>query len=669
MRSSPNISGMPWASSTSSTPPSVPHSSRPLSNGSSASSSPRPSTSLSPPASIERGFTPFDQMIHGGTGSSTIGNASTGLEVLKSVLEAVDTLPLVKYLASVGIQLLQYVIEQQITNDMFKSLTYRAKDIVVAVARSCHGMQSVAVQLEDDLRQLTGTMDSILAYATERISRRTYKKLLSKSEDVAAVKALNEQLTHAFHIFEIQSSVSTRLVQQQMMQQLHTMSVSPTPPRPEFIANCNLRVQEGIYMIKSVADGQVIETVDHKPLGGDAQHTYMAPSLDGKLQTQLWSIQKKANNDFEFVIRSMATGTVLDVHHGSNQSGSKVCCHAWNAGNHQTWSFWGTRQSLTEEYCTIRSAGGPIVLDGYCPRDRSECDELHATAVCAPGPTASQEWHLIRLSSTTSTSLNTVIPDVVYPRRPLLLQNVLTGMLATRAKNANGPNVVFTSSPSQTSFWSFVYTENHGGGARTDCFAIESSTPNRSTIDHWAGMHINIFRFDPTNPHHTWAPVARDGFFIFRNVATGNLLAASRSQQGYVDTLPDIEREDPACHWRLLDATTREHVRVLYDSALTIMPPELAGQATAAPQQTPVPLELRTGVASQEIRVAMLDSFAQEHDTIRAMLLEGCKALIVAPRMIAGWKNGRVKRVAIQASDDEDFKYRPHDAFDPCEHS
>lgn len=66
--------------------------------------------SLSPSSSIERGFTPFDQMMHGGVGSSSLGNASTGLEVLKSVLEAIDTLPFVKYLASVGIQLLQYVI-------------------------------------------------------------------------------------------------------------------------------------------------------------------------------------------------------------------------------------------------------------------------------------------------------------------------------------------------------------------------------------------------------------------------------------------------------------------------------------------------------------------------------------------------------------------------------
>ena len=55
------------------------------------------------------------------------------------------------------------------------------------------------------MKQLLSTMDSILAYAAERASRRTYQKLLSKAEDSAAVKALNMQLTHAFHIFEVNS--------------------------------------------------------------------------------------------------------------------------------------------------------------------------------------------------------------------------------------------------------------------------------------------------------------------------------------------------------------------------------------------------------------------------------------------------------------------------------
>ena len=165
--------------------------------------------------------------------------------------------------------------------------------------------------------------------------------------------------------------------------------------------------------------------------------------------------------------------------------------------------------------------------------------------------------------------------------------------------------------------------------------------------------------------HHMWAPVARDGVFILRNVASNSLLAASRSRRGYVDTMPATARDDAACHWRLLDATTNAHIRVLYDSGLTIMPPELCG-TPSTPLSAPMPLELKTGTASPEMRMAMLNSFAQEHDTIRALLLEGYKALIVAPRMIAGWRDGKVKKVVVR-DEDAEFRYRPHVSLDPCE--
>ncbi|KZV62644.1 hypothetical protein PENSPDRAFT_739249 [Peniophora sp. CONT] len=654
----------PSSSSSLGSPP-VPYSTRPSSD----SPHSRP-LQISPSSSMDsqrdREFTPFSQMISGGSGSSTLGTASTGLESLRTLLEAVDTLPFVKYLASVGIQLLQYVIEAQITNDMFRSLAFRAKDIIVAVARSCHGMQTMAVQLEDDLRQLTSTMDSILAFASERVTRRTYQKLLSKADDAAAVKALNTQLTHAFHIFEIQSSVSTRLLQHEMVRQLSTMSVSPAPPRQEFVANCNLRVQEGIYIIKNIASNYVIETVDHKPFGGGGVHTYMAPSQNGKLQTQLWSIQKKANKEFEFMIRSMATGLSLDIFLNTNRQGAKVCAHSWNGGGNQTWSIWGTRQGVNEDYCTIRSTGLATILDSQCPKDRSKCDELHATAIPPRGPTASQEWNLIRISSLpTALSPQAHLPDVTFPRRPLLLQNVLTGMLATRTDNVHGPNVILSPSPTPTSAWTFNYAENHMGNVRTDCFAIASSSDNPCTMDHYGNAHINVSKYWLANNHHKWAPVARDGVFIFRNVASGALLAASRSRRGYVDTLPATAREDSACHWRILDATTNEHIRILYDSGLSLIPPELSGTPSSSPP-IPMPLELRTGTATPEIRLAMLNSFAQEHDTIRAMLLEGYKALIVAPRMIAGWRDGKVRRVEVR-DEEAEFRYRGHGSLEPCE--
>ena len=67
-------------------------------------------SSSSSSSSSERVFTPFREMISGGEGSRSLGVASSGLGALKDVLEAVDTFPFVKYLASVGVQLLQYVI-------------------------------------------------------------------------------------------------------------------------------------------------------------------------------------------------------------------------------------------------------------------------------------------------------------------------------------------------------------------------------------------------------------------------------------------------------------------------------------------------------------------------------------------------------------------------------
>ncbi|KZV61573.1 hypothetical protein PENSPDRAFT_693292 [Peniophora sp. CONT] len=607
-------------------------------------------------------YTPFKDLISGGS-AGILGTTSSGLEILESLLEAFDKLPLVKYLVSVGIQLVKHVIKVQVANDMFKNLAFRARDVIVAVARSCQGMHSMEAQLEDDLRQLTGTMDSILTFTAERVNRKGLQRLLSKSDDSAAVKALDKELTHACNIFGLQSSISNRSL---LLQQSPATPVSPTLPRPEFVANCHLRVREGIYIIKNVADGRVIETEDHKLLGGGGVHAYMAPCLDGKLQTQVWSIQKVDNQEFEFMIRSMATGLALDIYFDTNRQGSKVCTHFWNGGGNETWSIWGTRQGVAEDYCTIRSTGLGTILDGLCPKDRLRCDELHATAIPSHGPTASQEWNLIRISSLSADlGSHALFPDVTFPRRPLLLQNALTGTFATRTNN-DGPNVILSPSPTPFSSWTFVYSQNYPGNMRTDCFAIASSSDNPCTMDHYRGAHINVSKSCISNKRHMWAPVARDGVFIFRNVESGALLAASGSQQRYVDTVPASARGDPVCHWRLLDATNKEHIRVLCDSGLSVMPPELSGSAPVAPPP-PIAPELRTGTASPETRLAMLDSFAQEHDAIRNMLLDGYKALIVAPRMITGWRDGKMKRVEVGKDEDAEFQYRAHVSLHPCQ--
>ncbi|VDC06400.1 unnamed protein product [Peniophora sp. CBMAI 1063] len=597
-------------------------------------------------------------MISGGEGSRSLGTASAGLSALRDVLEAVDTMPFVKYLASVGVQLLQYVIEMQITNDMFRNLALRAKDVIVAVARSCDGLQPLAAHLESDLRQLTNTMNDILSFAAEKASRGTLRKLWNKSEDAASVKALDLQLTHAFHIFQIQSDVTTRRQQEVMIQQLANLSVSPPPARSDPIIDRPLRVQEGIYLIRNAANGNVAEVEDFKPYGHvQAVHAFMVPFTTRPSQTQLWVVQRHAHKDFDFVIRSLATGYALNVVHNHARDGAKVGGFPWEPGaGNEIWSFWGTRQEPSGDFCTIRSASLPTVLDGFCPRDSSECRNLHATRVKNAAPSASQEWQLVPLASLPPGS--SVSPAL--HRRRLLLQNVQTGTYATRieTEDSEDPNVVLTSSPSSASSWSFLYIDNY----RLDRFAILSGAADPYTLDHWGGSHINISRYMPHNPNHKWTATARDGAFIFRNNLTDDLLAA---RAGTVDTLPLSARNDPTCHWRLIDSTTREHVRVLYDSVLSLPPPELAGPLSSeTPRAATTALFLRTGNASPEMQLTYSNSFRREHETIRTMLLEGYKAIVYAPRTIMAWREGDIKKVEM-VDDDAEFKWSWED-FEPC---
>lgn len=89
-------------------------------------------------------------------------------------------------------------------------------------------------------------MTEILSFTQELALRSKYKKLLYKSQDAEAAQSLDTQLTHAFRIFEegytvltslyrvlmtllrsqIQSSVSLRISQQQVVQQLSSISLT-----------------------------------------------------------------------------------------------------------------------------------------------------------------------------------------------------------------------------------------------------------------------------------------------------------------------------------------------------------------------------------------------------------------------------------------------------------
>ena len=66
------------------------------------------------------------------------------------------------------------------------------------------------------------------------------------------------------------------------------------------------------------------------------------------------------------------------------------------------------------------------------------------------------------------------------------------------------------------------------------------------------------------------------------------------------------------------------------------------------------------------MQLAAASSLAYMHDVIRALLLEGYKGMIVAPHLISGWRDGRVKRVAT-LEDDAELKYRLDWNLDPCE--
>lgn len=131
-----------------------------------------------------------------------------------------------------------------------------------------------------------------------------------------------------------------------------------------------------------------------------------------------------------------------------------------------------------------------------------------------------------------------------------------------------------------------------------------------------------------------------------------------------MNTIPAQSRDDPACHWRLVDAVTREPVTVLYDSALSVIPPELTGPPLLSPP-LPESLTLNVEIASPEIQLLMMNSFEQDHEAIRALLQEDYKALIVMPRKIVGWRNGRVKNVVI-TSDGAEFGDRRGVGFEAC---
>jgi len=459
-----------------------------------------------------------------------------------------------------------------------------------------------------------------------------------------------------------------------MTQQISAISISPQPST-EFITDCPLRIQEGLYIIRNESDGRVLEAEEYKT--SYPAHVYLAPSQEGRRQTQIWCITKNAGKEFDYIIRSFALGSVLDIACESSDQGAHVIVFAPKGQRNQTWQFYGSRQGLQRDLCTIRSIGPSTVLDSKCPREDPHCDCLHSTYIPASGLYAAQEWSLVRFSQERShieDPLAANLPDVVIPRRPFYLQNVSSGRYATylEGRPMNGPNVITQLAPSPSSEWSFVYTMPDKDDGKHEHFAISTASSTPSTLDLWGGSYINVSKFWPFNPFHTWEPIPSDGFFLFQNYVSKQFLCQSSSNA--VAVAPATAHDNPACHWRLLDPATGAPCSILYDPALSTMPAALAGTRAppahtgiASRPRTPLQqsLTLHTTPASAQMRHQLAAALAREHAAVAEMLAAGCAAVVVAPRVVAGFRDGAVHKVSV-VPDDAESRMRPHHTFVPC---
>lgn len=95
--------------------------------------------------------------------------------------------------------------------------------------------------------------------------------------------------------------------------------------------------------MRNAANGLVLETQEDRR-NHETHRVYLVPSEDGKVQTQLWSVNRNNNQDFSYDIRNIATGLVLDILLQRDRPGEKVICHRRRGLRNQSWQFWGTRQ-------------------------------------------------------------------------------------------------------------------------------------------------------------------------------------------------------------------------------------------------------------------------------------------------------------------------------------
>ena len=314
--------------------------------------------------------------------------------------------------------------------------------------------------------------------------------------------------------------------------------------------------------------------------------------------------------------------------------------------------------------CTIRNWSSHHVLDAKCPAG-PDCDYLHQTELPMGGPAATQEWTLIRFpfSAPPQTPSLSSPPSFTHDalfRRQFRLQNVASGGFAAALGLTNSKeeaNVFITADVSAATPWYFMHTTEDQEWTRyEDTFAIVTGQggPSRpASLDHFFAEFIwaTYGRFSPENTHHAWIVIPRDGAFVFRNFGSGKLLYGSDVGGPVVGTsATDID--SPACQWRLIDVTTEEVCPVLYDSTLSVVPPELGGAppASASSMGLPSPQRLfaRTEAAPLSLQRQFFDQLEYEHEAVREMLKGGYTSLLVAPQLIRGCKAGRVRDVILR---------------------
>ncbi|VDC02389.1 unnamed protein product [Peniophora sp. CBMAI 1063] len=202
----------------------------------------------------------FGEMTTGGTGSRSLGAASTALSLTKDVLEAVDTLPFIKYLASAGKKLLEYIIDAQIQGDMFQRLALQANDFIVILAdawrdwltiaesfgesdkelRLKHSgfftMDEIAERFKRNMSQFTRTMEELVDVADKKVARNMGKKMIETEDDKALVEGLREEMKHAHTIFQMQRD----LIHDRMLVRLNYISQMERSPRVETALNLYL---------------------------------------------------------------------------------------------------------------------------------------------------------------------------------------------------------------------------------------------------------------------------------------------------------------------------------------------------------------------------------------------------------------------------------------------